>query len=125
MTEQYTPGYDESAPIPSDNVVSLGRAPAVEPTPPPQRKQGPVHRAAIAGMTLCALIGILSMLAFITVSWPEESGRYVIGVFIGAGIGFLTCASIAVFSAARETYVTPASDDVSDGDEPPGAPPSN
>lgn len=125
MTEQYTPGYDESSPIPSDNVVSLGRAPAVEPTPPALRKQGALHRAAIAGMTICAIIGILSMLAFITVSWPGDSGRYVTGVFIGAGIGFLTCASIAVFSAARDTYVTPSSEEVSDGDERPGAPPSH
>ena len=125
MTEQYTPGYDESAPIPSDNVVSLGRAPAAEPPPTPPRKQGALHRAAIAGMTICAMIGILSMLAFITVSWPEESGRYVIGVFIGAGIGFLTCASIAVFSAARDTYVTPSREDASEGDEGHGAPPSN
>ena len=109
MTEQYTPGYDEPAPLRSDNVVSLGKSPVVEQAPPPPTKQAPLHRAAIAGMTICAIVGILSMLAFITVSWPEDSGRLVIGVFIGSGVGFLASASIAVFSAARETY--PATSD--------------
>ena len=115
MTEQYTPGYDENAPIGSDNVVSLGRSPAVPPPPvQPARPQGPLHRAAIAGMTICAIAGILSMLAFITVSWPEDSGRYVIAVFIGAGVGFLTSASIAVFSAARDTYTPSTIDDTTE-----------
>ena len=96
-----------TAPGHSDNVVSLGKAPVVEPAPVATRPQGALHRAAIAAMTICAIVGILSMLAFITVSWPEESSRYVVAVFIGSGIGFLASASIAVFSAARETYVTP------------------
>ena len=87
-----------------ENVVSLGRAP--EPAPAePAPAQSRLHRLAIAGMAVCAVIGILSMLAFITVTWPEDTGRYVIGVFIASGIGFMTCASLAVFSAARETYV--------------------
>lgn len=115
MTEQYTPGYDEGAPLHPDNVVSLGKAPIVEPTPvAAMRPQKPLHRAAIAGMTICAIVGILSMLAFITVSWPEESGRYMIAVFIGSGVGFLASASIAVFSAARETYATPRTSGDSD-----------
>lgn len=109
MTEQYTPGYDESPPVRSENVVSLGRAPIVDPPPPP-RVQGALHRAAIASMTICAVIGILSMLAFITVTWPNDTGRYAIGVFIGAGIGFLASASVAVFSAARDTYAAPKKD---------------
>ena len=110
MTEQYTPGYDEGAPLDMDNVVSLGQSPPVESTPPPPTKQGPLHRAAIAAMTICAIVGILAMLAFITVSWPDDTGRYVVGVFIGSGIGFLASASIAVFSAARDTYVSPSKD---------------
>ena len=115
MTEQYTPGYEGGAPVHSDNVVSLGKAPVADPTPPVTvRQQGPLHRAAIAGMTICAVIGIISMLAFITVSWPEESRRYVVAVFVGAGIGFLASASIAVFSAARETYVKPRTSGDSD-----------
>ena len=99
MTEQMTPGFDE---VP-ENVVSIGHAP--EPVPEPSRPQGRLHSMAIAGMAICALVGIFSMLAFITVSWPGETGRYVVGVVIAAGVGFMTCASLAVFSAARETYV--------------------
>ena len=104
-----------TAPGHSDNVVSLGKAPVVEPVPVvATRPQGALHRAAIAGMTICAIVGILSMLAFITVTWPEESSRYVVAVFIGSGVGFLASASIAVFSAARETYAKPQPDSDSD-----------
>ncbi|MDQ3986490.1 MAG: hypothetical protein M3280_08335 [Actinomycetota bacterium] len=67
-----------------------------------------MHRLAISGMALSALTGILAMLAFITVTWPGDTGRYVIAVFVGSGIGFLACASTAVFSAARDTYARPA-----------------
>ena len=58
-------------------------------------------------MALSALTGIMSMLAFITVTWPGDTGRYVVAVFIGSGICFLACASMAVFSAARDTYAHP------------------
>lgn len=57
-------------------------------------------------MALCALVGIASMFLFITVQWPEGTSRYVVTAFVAAGIGFLVCASTAVFSAARDTYVT-------------------
>lgn len=99
MTDPTASGFDDAA----DNVVPLGNAP--EPAPEdPGRPHGGLHRLAISGMALCALVGIASMLAFITVSWPNDTGRYVIGVFIASGVGFMTCASLAVFSAARETY---------------------
>jgi putative Ca2+/H+ antiporter (TMEM165/GDT1 family) len=55
-------------------------------------------------MALSALLGITTMIAFVTIGWPGDSGRVVIGIFIGAVVGFMTCASIAVFSAARDTY---------------------
>ncbi|MDQ4144726.1 MAG: hypothetical protein M3198_13475 [Actinomycetota bacterium] len=100
MTEQMSPGYDD---LP-ENVVPLGQAPdPVEPEP--SRHQGRLHRMAIAGMAISALLGIFSMLAFVTVTWPGESGRYVMAVVIGSAVGFMTCASLAVFAAARETYV--------------------
>jgi hypothetical protein len=98
MTEQMSSGYED---VP-ENVVSLGQLPdpvVEEPVP-----QGGLHRTAIAGLAICALVGIASMLAFITVSWPGNAGRYVMGVFIASGVGFMTCASLAVFSAAKETY---------------------
>ncbi|MGH2749859.1 MAG: hypothetical protein ACRDK3_03145 [Actinomycetota bacterium] len=55
-------------------------------------------------MALFALLGIAAMLAFITISWPDDTSRYVIVVFTASVIGFMSCASIAVFSAARDTY---------------------
>lgn len=100
MTQPPNAGSDDAA----DNVVPLGNSPAPVPEEPPRPHRG-LHGIAIAGMALCALVGIASVLAFITVSWPNETGRYVIGVFIAAGVGFMTCASLAVFSAARDTYV--------------------
>lgn len=55
-------------------------------------------------MALSALLGVTTMIVFVTIGWPGTSGRVVIGIFIGAVVGFMTCASIAVFSAARDTY---------------------
>ena len=109
MSEQLPSDYDEVSGTHLDNVVPLGRSPQVQPAPVEHLKpQGRLHRSAIAGMAISALAGIVSMLAFITVTWPGNSGRWVIGAFIASGVGFLTSASIAVFSAARETYVLPS-----------------
>ena len=47
------------------------------------------------------------MLAFITVGWPGRTGRYVIAVVVCAALIFLTCASIAVLAAARDSYARP------------------
>jgi hypothetical protein len=55
-------------------------------------------------MALFALLGIAAMLAFITVSWPDDTSRYVLIVFTVSVIGFMACAGTAVFSAARDTY---------------------
>ena len=87
-----------------ENVVRLGVAPEPQPSDPPP-SQSRMHTLAIAGMAICAVIGIFAMLAFITVTWPGNSGRYVVAVLIGSGVGFMTSASLAVFSAARETHV--------------------
>lgn len=108
LTEQISSEYD--APTigeHSDNVVPLGRAPEIPKGVEHVEPQPRLHRMAIGGMATFALLGILAMLAFITVSWPGESGRYVIAVFIFSGVGFLACASTAVFSAARHTYAVP------------------
>ena len=123
MTEQYTPGYDETDSVGADNVVSLGRGPVPEPTPTGGgRSQSRLHRIAIASMTICAVIGTLSMLAFITVSWPGQSGRYMVGALIAATVGFMASASIAVFSAAKDTYAHPASSGEMSGEKKDDAP---
>ena len=85
-------------PLPHGERVAEGSRP-----PPPSRTRG-LHGVAIAGMSLFAFIGIFSMLAFITVRWPEATGRYVMAVFIFSIVGFITSASVAIFSAARNTY---------------------
>jgi hypothetical protein len=57
-------------------------------------------------MAVCAFLGIGAMLLFVTVTWPEDTRRYPITVFVASVIGFLTCAAIAVLAAARATYPT-------------------
>jgi hypothetical protein len=86
------------------NVVPLSN-----PFPPPQpepvsARPGPVHGLAIAGMSLFAVVGIVSMLLFVTVTWPGNIGRYIVVAFVTAGFGFIICAIVAVFAAARDTY---------------------
>ena len=58
-------------------------------------------------MALFAIAGVITLVALITVNWPEEASRYLVAAFVGAGIGFLASASIAVLSAARDTYRSP------------------
>lgn len=63
-----------------------------------------MHGISITGMALSALAGIAAMIAFVTVGWTGAAGHYVVGVVVCAGVGFLAFASIAVFTAARDTY---------------------
>jgi hypothetical protein len=86
------------------NVVRLpGEGPTPEPTPPPS-PPGRLHGIAIMIMGISAIVGVAGFMAFITITWPQDMSRYVIGVSLVAGIVFLASASIAVFSAARDTY---------------------
>ena len=86
------------------NVVPLGVDAPPESPPAPASRPGRLHGLAILAMAVFALLGIGAMLAFITISWPDDSSRYVVAVFMIAVVGFVTSASIAVFSAARDTY---------------------
>jgi hypothetical protein len=95
-----------------DNVIRLdapidvsGQAEPQAPTRP-----GRGHGLAIAGMSLCALTGVFALLAFITVRWPGTSGETLKIVFIFSGVGFMTCASMAVFFAMKDTYARPPRD---------------
>lgn len=45
-------------------------------------------------------------LAFVTVTWPEDTGTYVKVGLAASVVGFLICAVTAVFAAARDTYAT-------------------
>ena len=87
----------------ANNVVPLpGDAPVHG--PPPPSPPGRMHGSAIAGMGVSAIVGIAAMLAFITVTWPERIARLLIVVCLIAGLTFMTCAALAVFTAARDTY---------------------
>ncbi|MDQ4057974.1 MAG: hypothetical protein M3124_02500 [Actinomycetota bacterium] len=70
----------------------------------PTPRIGRLHGLSIIGMAVSALAGIASMLAFITISWPDDLGRYLMAIFVFSVVGFMTSASFAVFSAARDTY---------------------
>ena len=88
----------------TNNVVKLpGDPPPPDPVPPPT-PPGKLHGAAIAGMGISAIVGVFAMLAFITVTWPENLARIIIGICLLSGLAFLAFASSAVLSAARDTY---------------------
>ncbi|HEU4488457.1 MAG TPA: hypothetical protein VFS38_04135 [Actinomycetota bacterium] len=69
----------------------------------PKRSRS-LHATATTGVAVFAVTGVLALLAFVTVGWPEDTGRYVMAIIIGSLIGVVACASAAVFTAARDTY---------------------
>lgn len=84
-------------------VLPIGVEPEPEP-PSPATRPSRIHGIAIAGMAMSALVGIVAMFLFVSVGWPDDSGRYVIAIFFLSAIVFIACASAAVFTAARDTY---------------------
>jgi hypothetical protein len=60
-------------------------------------------------MATCAVIGIVSTLAFITVTWGAVA-RYVGAAIFLSVVGFLACASAAMLTAARDTYARRGAD---------------
>lgn len=92
---------------PSGDVQNVVRMPGEGPPPEPSQvpsAPGRLHGLAIAGMGISALVGVAAVLAFITITWPADMSRYVVGIFLVSGVVFLVSASTAVFSAARDTY---------------------
>jgi hypothetical protein len=92
----------------SRNVRSLPNEVTAGAIVPPPRPSAPsrLHGAAIAGMALGALIGTVTLLSLVTVGWTDDMRRYLVITIVGAGVFFLTCASAAVLTAARDTYPT-------------------
>ena len=86
------------------NVVPLGTEPPPAPPPRISRPRG-VHGVAIASTAVFTVIAILSFIAFITVRWPDDTGRVVMAVFLFAVVGAIASSSAAVLTAARATYV--------------------
>jgi hypothetical protein len=78
--------------------------------PPKPSAPGRMHGLAILGMATSALLGTIAMFAFITISWPESIRRYIVAGFVFCIVGFIGFASIAVFTAARDTYPRKPSD---------------
>ena len=97
MTE-HDPPFRQGA-----DVVPLGKEPPPQPVVPPT-PPGRAHGLSITGMAVFALLGIVAMFLFITINWTEDLERWVIGFSFLCAIGFIACASAAVFTAARDTY---------------------
>ena len=95
-----TPQEGRVVPLPEE--VTEG---AIEPAPPPT-PPGRMHGLAIGGMALSALLGVVALLALVTVTWPADLARLITTLIIAAGVVFITCASAAVLTAARDTYGT-------------------
>lgn len=90
------PAGDKVVALPTDHVPETD----LEQPSRPSR----LHGAFTTGMALSALSGIASMFAFITIGWSESTRGYVLAVFFISVLVFLTCASAAVFTAARDTH---------------------
>ena len=88
----------------SEKVVSMPPERVVGAVPPPPSPPGRLHGLTTAGMGISAIVGVTAMLAFITITWPESIRRVVIGICLISGLLFMTFASLAVFTAARDTY---------------------
>lgn len=78
--------------------------PAATATAHARTRTSRAHGLAIFGMALSALVATLALLAFITIRWPGEMGQHVKVVFVFSGVGFMACASLAVFFAMRDTH---------------------
>ena len=93
MTERDRPDSGEVIDLPGAQDPAPGPAPSAP---------GRAHGLAISGMATSALVGIAAFFAFATVGWPEGPRRIVVGIFLFSILGFIMCASAAVFTAARE-----------------------
>jgi hypothetical protein len=75
-----------------------------ETPPPPPTPPGRLHGAAIAGATLFGGLSLVCALSFVTVTWGEDTGRFVKVALVGSVLAFFVCSVTAIFAAARDTY---------------------
>lgn len=88
-----------------DNVARLGVEPPPE-APPPVSRPSRLHGLSISGLAFFALTGIVCLFLSATVDVSGDSAEgFLVGVAVSA-LGFLVCAAVAVFTAARDTYAT-------------------
>jgi hypothetical protein len=60
---------------------------------------------AISSMAISAIAGICLMLAFVSVRWPGDTGRYLKVAFVLSVIAFMASCIMAILGAARDTYI--------------------
>lgn len=87
----------------SGEVVELPGT-SVPPEAPPPLPPGRLHGVAIGGAALFGILFLVSVIAFITVGWPDDTGRWVKTVIVGSIMGFIVSCVTAIFAAARDTY---------------------
>ena len=85
------------------DIVPLGVEKQPDGAPPPAQRSG-LHLLALSGMSISALTGICVLFLSIGIGLPASGRKVVTAIVVGAAVVFLTCASLAVFAAARETY---------------------
>lgn len=89
----------------------------MEAPPPAVARPSRAHGIGIAGMAISALLGTVAMLAFVSVRWPNDTGRFLIAAVFLCAVAFMAFSSVAVFSAARDTYPRRAARREREGDE--------
>ncbi len=70
------------------------------------RQSRRLHAVATTLMAVFAIIALFCALVFVTVRWPGETGRFVKVALVGAVIGFVASAWIAMLAAAGDTSGT-------------------
>ena len=100
-------------------VIPLGKDPPPEPRRLGSRARG-LHGIAMGAAVLFSIVAAFAALMFITVRWPDDSGRTVMAVCLFALVGVVASVSTAVLTAAKATYVSSGSpEDDASGDTAP------
>lgn len=100
-----------AGPEDTGNIVPLPPDTGPPATRPRPSAPGRLHGLAIAGMAVSALTGIVMVFALVTIRWPGSTRGYVVGVLLASVLIFVTSASAAVLTAARDTYARRGSGD--------------